>query len=93
MAGTGLTSEEVEEDIFVHVVEGGHVDTQGRGHTAHVEAEWLEQLQEIHLFACKWIVEFGTGPVALRPAADVHQLGLARWLARFCYFSPYTAHC
>lgn len=43
MAGTGLTSEEVQEDVLVHVVEGGHVDAEGGGHAAHVEAERLEQ--------------------------------------------------
>ena len=49
--GGWLTSEEVEEDVGVHVVQRGLVDPQGRGHRPHVEAKAFQQVQKVHFLA------------------------------------------
>lgn len=62
---------------MIHVVQRLDVDTEGVRHALHVEAEALQQLDEVHLLAGKWIVEFRTTVIALRPGASLDETILA----------------
>lgn len=70
----GLLCEQTEQLGGVHVVQGVEIDAEGVGDTRHIQTERLQQLDEVHLFACEWVVQLGTTPVALGPRAPFHQM-------------------
>lgn len=54
---------------MVHAVQRLYIDAQSVRHALHVEAEALQQLDEVHLFPGKRIVELRAAVITLRPSA------------------------
>lgn len=70
----------MKERLVIHFTQSLDVDAQGFGHCFHVQAKGLEELNEVHFFACEWIMKPGTAPVTLWPRAVVHKVMMTQVL-------------
>lgn len=54
---------------MIHTVQRLYIDTQRVRHALHIEAEALQQLDEVHFLAGERVVELWAAVITLRPSA------------------------
>lgn len=65
----GTLSKQIQQLVVIHAVQCLYIDAKCVRHALHVEAEALQQLDEVHLLAGERIVQLRAAVITLRPSA------------------------
>lgn len=69
--------QKIQQLLVVHTIQGVYIDTQGVRDAFHIQAEALEQFDEVHFLARVGIMKLGAAMVALRPSTTLDQTEMA----------------